>query len=150
MGGRVSPLALSVVLVAATAAEAPTIVVDAAHNQIVQREATKPPAYVVAPRASVRLDARNFDFSKAGYPNLRPNAVRVVLKRHQYFADWDGTGVFEMSPDTLVPQNDAPKFPGFVKGDSVEVNLGKKDVDHARRSISFKVQWAAHVRVRAR
>ncbi|MEJ6022228.1 hypothetical protein [Ramlibacter sp. PS4R-6] len=130
------------------AAPVPTIVVDAGHNQVVQREGAQAQGYVVAPAASLRLDARKFDFTHAGYPNLKPDAVHVVIKERQYFAPWPKSGLLELSRDTLAAVNDGPAFDGFRAGDSVEIGIGKKDVDHAKRSISFKVQWAAGVTVK--
>jgi hypothetical protein len=136
----------SAAAVAATSVQ--TIVVDAAHNEIVKQEGVKTLNYVIVPGASVRLDARKFDYAQAGYPNLRPNAVHVTIKDRQYFADWGTAQVLELSSDTLVPVNNGPRFEGFRSGDSVTINLGRKDVDEVKHEISFKVQWSAMLKVK--
>src|SRR3954462_9301225 len=144
-------LALSIAAASAAAIAATniqTIVVDAAHNEIVKHEGVKTLRYVIAPAASVKLDARKFDFAQAGYPNIRPNAVHMTIKGSQYFADWRSDQVLELSSESLVPLNDGPRFTGFHSGDSVEVDLGKKDVDHKKHEISFKAQWAAVLKVK--
>jgi hypothetical protein len=147
---RAIGLFIAVASAAAVAAtNVPTIVVDAAHNDIVKQEGVKTLSYVIAPGASVRLDARKFDYTQAGYPNLRPNAVHVTIKDRQYFADWGAAAqVLELSSDTLVPVNNGPRFEGFRSGDSVTINLGKKDVDEVKHEISFKVQWSALLKVK--
>lgn len=142
-------LAALACMTALAAGSAPTIIADLQHNEIVQPEGVKPPAFVVAAGPALRIDARRFDFTKGGYPQLTPNAVHVQIKDSQYFAEWDGASLLELSADTLAPANNAPPFAGFRGGETVVVSLGRKEVDHVKRHISFKVQWSARVRVKS-
>ena len=139
---------LALAVSAGHAADVRTIIIDEAHNDVVLHDGAAARTYVIAPADTLRIDARKFDFHRAGYPNLLPNAVRLIVKDAQYFAAWSPSGVMPLSVETLVPLNNGGRFEGFRAGDVVTLEIGIKEVDEAKRQISFKVQWAATVKVR--
>ena len=124
-------------------APAPVVVVDAAHSQVGQPKGTAGTHYVRAPTSRIRLDARQFDFSKSLYPDVKPNAVQVVLgDRRQYTAEWVPSGVVNLSRATLVPMNSSPAFDGFQAGDQAVIAIGEQRLDEGQKEIVLKLLWA--------
>jgi hypothetical protein len=140
---RMAAAIVAVTLVSSCGSPAPVVVVDAAHSQVGQPKGTTGTHYVLAPTSRIRVDARQFDFSKSLYPDVKPNAVQVVLgDRRQYTAEWVPSGLVSLSRATLVPMNSSPPFDGFKSGDQAVIAIGEQRMDEAQKEIVLKLLWA--------
>ena len=97
---------------------AAVLVVDVAHSQLGQPEGKDGLKYSVEPAQVLIVDTRSFDFSQSLFPDIRPNAVQLVIGNdRQYTASWDPSGLTTLSPSTLKPFNNSAAFKGLMTGD---------------------------------
>ena len=149
--GTIIALTLTLSLRAATP-EPPSIaviVVDPPHCQVGQPDGVEGVNYSVPPSPHLVIDARAFDFTKSLYPEVRPNAIQLIIgDDRMYSATWNPSGRSVLSASTLTPINDAPPFGGLTTGDRAIVAIGEQRLDPATNEIILKVLWAGMVNVK--
>ncbi len=131
----------------ATAAR-PTLVVDFAHSLIGQPEGQEGIIYKLPPFQQLSVDARSFDFSASPFPDVRPNAIQLIIdEERQYSADWHSSGLSELSAATLTPLKSSSGFAGLRSGDRAMIAIGKQQSDAEKKEIKLKVLWAGAIEV---
>lgn len=126
-----------------------TLIIDSAHSQVGQPEGQSGLNYLVHPVQVLTVDARSFDFARSLFPNVRPNAIQLVVgKDRQYSARWDPSGLTTLSADTLTALNDSPVFPGLMAGDQAVLAIGEERIDEKQRQLVLKALWVGLVDVK--
>jgi hypothetical protein len=95
------------------------------------------------------IDTRSFDFSKSLFPDVRPNAIQLVIgNERQYTARWNPSGLTTLSATTLRPMKEGPAFQGLVTGDQAILAIGEERMEKAQQQIALKVLWVGLVDVK--
>jgi hypothetical protein len=125
-----------------------TIVVDFAHARVGHPEGKRGSSYSLSPCREFTIDTRNIDFSKGMYPNVKPNALHVIISNNRrYTADLNSSGLTRLALMTLMPTLNSIPFYGLRSGDSIMIMIGRETGEKVKGEFVLTTIWIGMVYV---